>query len=158
VARSNSSSENRSTLRAYGYYLIERRPIGYGLTFDSTAKWPVFYKQSIYLPNPSSIRNWALHNYYLNVLTKYGLLILFLVPWLLPYRREQILLWMPFIPYLIHILYHNDGPLQGDTLGPGLFAAGILLMKRKELFRADVAKLRPPQWRRAFAETSPPPA
>ena len=66
VARLDNSSENRGTLRAYGLYLVERRPIGYGLTFDSTRKWPVFYQQSIYMPNPSSIRNWVLHNYYLN--------------------------------------------------------------------------------------------
>lgn len=155
VARSNSSSENRGTLRAYGYYLIAQRPIGYGLTFDSTREWTGFYRESIYLPNPNSIRQWALHNYYVNVVAKYGLLILFFIPWLLPRRREQLVLWLPFVPYLIHIFFHNDGPLQGDTLSFYLFAAATYLLKRKDLFRETPEKARPRPWRRAFPATAP---
>jgi hypothetical protein len=153
VARaSNSSSQNRSTLRAYGTYLVERRPIGYGFTFDSTTKWPVFYQQSIYMPNPNSIRNWVLHNYYLQILTKYGLLILFLLPWIIPTRRDHVILWLPFAAYAIHIFYHNDGPLQGDFLVFYTFAAAVLLARQPELFRASLPSARPVPWRRAFAK------
>ena len=155
VAKSNSSSENRGTLRAYGYYLVAQRPIGYGLTFDSTTKWSEFYQQTIYMPNPDSIRNWALHNYYLNFLTKYGILILFILPWLLPRRREQLILWLAFVPYVIHIFFHNDGPLQGDTLSFYLFAAATMLLKRRELFQDTAAKERPNPWRRAFPSGEP---
>lgn len=155
VARTNSSSENRSTLRSYGYFLFQRRPIGYGLSFDSTTKWPLFYQQTIYMPNPDSIRNWALHNYYLNVLTKYGILILFILPWLIPRRREQVILWLGFLPYVIHIFFHNDGPLQGDTLSFYVFAAAALMLKRKELFQEDKPRERPTPWRRAFPSARP---
>ncbi len=116
VARSDSSSENRGTLRSYGLFLIWQQPWGYGMKFDSTEHWQSYMSQARYRPNPLSIRQWALHNYYLNMIARYGVFILLLPLVLIPRDRRHLMLLMPFAAYAVHIFYHNDGPLMADFL------------------------------------------
>jgi hypothetical protein len=146
----NGSSSNRGTLREFGLFLIRQQPLGYGLVFNSTQHWQAFYDQVIYMPNPSSIRLWALHNYFLIMVAKYGVLLLGLIPWILPRTREQAWLWLPFAPYLVHIFYHNEGPLLNDFLIFYLLPAAMEIARNAQQ-RAESAAPRPTPWRRAFA-------
>jgi len=116
ASSSDGSAIGRSTLWSFGMHLIAERPLGYGLLFSSTEHAAGFSHLAIHMDNSDIIRHFSLHNYYLLVSNKYGLLLLFLVPWLLPRNRTQLAGWLGFVPYLIHIAFHNDGPLNSDFL------------------------------------------
>lgn len=146
----DGSAAGRSTLRAYGLHLIGLRPFGWGLGFDSVKYWATFMSEARYMENPLSIRQWALHNYYLMVLCKHGLLLLFAVPFLIPRTRWGVLLWMGFVPYAVHIFFHNDGPLQGDFLIFYLLGAAIATAPATQLVKVTASRR---SWRRAFAAT-----
>ena len=148
----DGSAEGRGTLRAFGLFLIGERPLGYGLNFDSVRYWQDFFTRARYMPNAYSIQAYALHNFYLNVLLKYGVLILAVVPWILPRSRAHLVLWLGFVPYIVHIFYHNEGPMQGDYLLFFLIPVALWLAQRPEAL-ADPAKARRRTWRRAFAPT-----
>lgn len=110
----DSSAVGRIVLQIYGLMLFAARPYGYGLTFDSTEHWLGFWPYLKDFENAEAITWHALHNYYLMVINKYGFPILLLgivvVRILLRYRWAV----LGFVPYLVHIFFHNDGPLQGD--------------------------------------------
>jgi hypothetical protein len=112
----DGSAEGRSTLMYFGIRLLVDHPIGYGLTFDSTQHWPRYTHEIIYMDNPLVIRTYALHNYLLVMLNKYGVAVLALFALCLPRRREQWVVVLAFIPYIAHIFFHNDGPFQADFL------------------------------------------
>lgn len=114
VARSNSSSENRAVLRMFGTLLFIDRPWGYGLAFNSIDHAWEYWQGLMHYDNPQSILIHALHNYYFVVLNKYGfpaLLVFAYVGWSI-WRSRVVLI--AFLPYLVHIFFHNDGPLQAD--------------------------------------------
>lgn len=123
VIRTDSSSENRTTLMAFGSQLVRERPWGYGLNFDSTEHWQNFIHEARYLSNPLSIRKWALHNYYLNLICKYGIAIIALIFIIFPYNLRQFVLIAPFSALAIHQFFHNEGILNGDLRGLVLIAA-----------------------------------
>jgi O-antigen ligase len=110
----DGSAEGRATQRYYGMRLLSDRPLGYGLAFESTEHWAPYADEVIYMSNPMTIRNFALHNYFLMMLNKYGVMMLALLLLLVPRSRSEALCWAGFVPYGVHIFYHNDGPLQGD--------------------------------------------
>jgi hypothetical protein len=146
AVRTDSSSENRAVLREYGAYLVSQRPLGYGLDFDSTEYSEEYTDQVKYTPSPGSIRKHALHNYYLMFLGKHGLLVLLLLPLVLPRTRKQLRAWWAFTPYMIHIFYHNDGPLQGDNVFFFVIPLAVLLAGEAD----SSEQKRPKRWRRAF--------
>ncbi|HZH08733.1 MAG TPA: O-antigen ligase family protein [Lautropia sp.] len=116
AVKADSSSENRGTLRQFGILLLLDRPIGYGLDFNSTRYAEAHISALKYESSPYAIRLWTLHNYYLMALCKYGLFILLLIPFVMPRSGRQLRAWWAFVPYMVHIFYHNDGPLQGDFI------------------------------------------
>ena len=146
AVRTDSSSENRAVLREYGAYLLSQRPFGYGLDFDSTEHSEQYIDQVKYTTAPLSIRQWALHNYYLMFLAKHGLLVLLLLPLVLPRTRKQLHAWWAFTPYMVHIFYHNDGPLQGDNVFFFVIPLAMLLAGGTDTSEQKLPK----RWRRAF--------
>lgn len=114
VSTEDGSAEGRATQRYYGMRLLSDRPLGYGLAFESTDYWAPYADEVIYMSNPMTIRNFALHNYFLMMLNKYGVMVLALVLLIVPRSRSEAYCWAGFVPYGVHIFYHNDGPLQGD--------------------------------------------
>jgi hypothetical protein len=148
----NGSAAGRATLRAFGLFLIGQRPIGYGLTFDSLDYWTYFTHQASSLENPLVIRRWAVHNYYINILAKYGVLVIAALAVILPRTRSNAFLWLAFVPYCVHIFYHNDGPLQGDFLIFYILPAAMLMAERWRV-SAEVERVarRKRPWRRAFS-------
>lgn len=152
ASTADGSAAGRSTLRAYGLHLLSLRPFGWGLGFDSVDHWATFGAGVRYMENPLVIRDWALHNYYLMILCKHGLLLLFALPFLVPRSRWAWLLWLGFAPYLIHNFFHNDGPLQGDFLVFTVLGVAIAAAPRvAEVEEPPPAQAARRSWRRAFA-------
>lgn len=112
----DGSAAARPTLALFGLYLFVEQPLGYGLLFESTALADGFVHKARYFGNPDSIRHFTLHNYYLQMLNKYGVLILALFPLLIPRDSRFLWAWFAFIPYIVHIAFHNEGPLSSDFL------------------------------------------
>jgi len=138
----NSSSEGRGVLTAYGLQLFFSNPLGYGVAFDSTNYWQYYWSEFRDFENAGAIAQHALHNYYLMILNKTGIFSLVVLPfigWIMWKRRYAAML---LVPYLIHINYHNDGPLQGDFMFFYILPILGLLPTR----RAVRARSRPVEW------------
>lgn len=112
----DGSAVGRITLATYGFRLFLEQPMGYGLGFDPRAHWPVHWEYLQHLPNVESIRQYGLHNFFLNSLNKYGVLIVFVGIFTMFYVLIRWRVLLPFVIYVIHIFFHNDGPLQSDIL------------------------------------------
>lgn len=135
----DGSAMARTTLRMYGLQLILEQPTGRGLTFNSVDHWSAHWSFVRLMPNPAAVAHHALHNYYLVTINKYGIGVLIIAlicaaRWL---RRWPI--WLGLTPYLVHIFYHNDGPLQGDFIIWYLLPLyGVLLERGRETCRTMV--------------------
>lgn len=112
----DGSAMGRAVLADYGWRLFTSRPIGYGFGFDSTQHWSDYWQYMLYYANPEQIRRFAPHNYAIIMLNKYGLGALLLLPLIIPRTRGAWAAALPFLAYLLHILFHNDGPLLADFL------------------------------------------
>lgn len=112
----DGSALGRAVLADYGWRLFAARPIGYGYGFDSTQHWSEYWQYMLYYANPEQIRRFAPHNYVIIMLNKYGIGLLLLLPLIVPRSRAAWAATLPFLAYLLHILFHNDGPLLADFL------------------------------------------
>lgn len=125
----DGSSSNRKVLRAFGFLLFMDRPYGYGLSFNSTEHWPNFWEKLKNYPNPVAVQIHALHNYYLMILNKYGVTIIAVGVYVAVKLLRSPYIFIAFVPYIIHIFYHNDGPLQADFLFWFLLPSVLALQK-----------------------------
>ncbi len=57
-----------------------------------------------------------LHNYVLSMINIYGVGILILVPLAIKLLIRTSVYLIFFIPYAVHILFHNSGPFYSDTI------------------------------------------
>lgn len=110
----DKSSEGREALRAFGWLLFSANPFGYGLTFNSLDHVNEFWGELTKYDNPETALVNALHNYYLNILLKYGIMILPVALYTFFKIPKNLFYFIGFIPYIVHIYFHNDGPLQSD--------------------------------------------
>ena len=117
VATTNDgSSLGRITLSNYGLRLFMDRPLGYGLGFDPREHWPAHWEYLQHSPNLQAIRHYGLHNFFLNSLNKYGAPVIFVAIFVAADMFRRWRLFLPFVIYMVHIYFHNDGPLQSDIL------------------------------------------
>ncbi len=126
----DNSSTGRLPLVTFGVLLFLDNPLGYGFDFASQDHWNKFWPAIYSMPSAGVIRVAELHNYFLNMLTTYGIGLLLTTP------LVALLLWrgrvfIPvFIPYIAHITFHNSGPFWNDTLF--WFVIGSLCAMRTE--------------------------
>lgn len=112
----DNSSVGRLPLATFGMLLFLENPLGYGFDFSSQDYWTRFWPELYTLPSAGVVREAKLHNYFLNMLTTYGIGLLLAAP------AAALLLWrsraslLVFVPYLAHIVFHNSGPFWNDTL------------------------------------------
>ena len=116
ASTSDGSATGRLTLSLYGLRLFLDQPWGYGLLFESTNLSGAYSQFVAGMENPAVIKHFALHNYFLQMLNKYGILLLFLIPLLIPRSKAVLTGWFAFLPYIIHITFHNEGPLTSDFM------------------------------------------
>ncbi len=112
----DKSAVGRAPLRDFGIILFLDRPIGYGLAFDPRDHWEQHWSALSHYENASIITRERLHNYFLNIINKYGVLLVFPAAFGLYYMGRHWRSCFPFIVYIVHIFYHNAGPLQGNAL------------------------------------------
>ena len=112
----DNSASGRLPLFTFGGLLLLDNPLGYGFGFQSTDYWHRYWPDLYHMPSAGVVREAELHNYVLNMATTYGLGLVPVAP------IVAVLLWRGrhfaifFVPYAMHILFHNSGPFWNDTL------------------------------------------
>ncbi|MGL4324838.1 MAG: O-antigen ligase family protein [Beijerinckiaceae bacterium] len=135
----DGSSAGRKVLRTLGILLFLDRPYGYGLSFDSRNYWSLFWEQLKNFPNQDAVMLHALHNYYLMVINKHGVAIILIAAFAVWRIGPSLLMLLAFLPYAIHINYHNDGPFQADFIFWFILpmARAVLVGERWQRFQKD---------------------
>ncbi|MCW3796991.1 O-antigen ligase family protein [Sphingomonas sp. BN140010] len=112
----DNSAEARSTLVYYGLRLFADNPLGYGLTFAPMTMWQPYWADLYMMQAPQGTRENDLHNYLVNMVNIYGIGLLLFAPVMarLLWRSRATLIF--FIPYLVHIFFHNYGPFYNDNV------------------------------------------
>lgn len=115
VRTDDNSATGRGSLIAMGILLFTDNPLGYGFGFSPTDHWPKFWQELYTLQNPSVLKDTQLHNYILNMINTYGIGLLLAAPvaYSLLMRARTVIIF--YIPYIIHIMFHNFGPYWNDT-------------------------------------------
>lgn len=112
----DQSALGRVSLLSFGVLLFVNNPLGYGLGFEPSALWTQYWHEIYNLPGAANVRAFDLHNYVLSMLNTYGIGLLLIVPLAarLLYRSRAVLMF--FIPYIVHIMFHNSGPFWNDMI------------------------------------------
>jgi len=126
----DNSASGRLPLFTFGGLLLLDNPLGYGFGFESTHYWSRYWPDLYAMPSAGVIREVELHNYVLNMATTYGLGLVAAAPLALTliWKGRDYLLF--FVPYTVHIMFHNSGPFWNDTLF--WFVVGALSVARRE--------------------------
>lgn len=112
----DNSATGRSSLFSMGMLLFFENPLGYGFGFNPSEHWPKFWQQLYTLDNPSVLKDTKLHNYVLNMLNTYGIGLLIIAPLVYQLLRRGRFVMIFFVPYMVHIMFHNSGPFWNDVL------------------------------------------
>jgi hypothetical protein len=139
VRTDDDSAAARMTMVVYGLRLFEDNPAGYGLAFAPMTLWSSYWSDLYMMPAPEGIRIHDLHNYVLNMLNMYGIGILMLAPLIARLLRRAGSSLIFFIPYLVHILFHNSGPFYNDNVLWFVIAAVAAAGHEAEM-RSDAAR------------------
>ena len=112
----DNSAAARITMVYYGIRLFADHPLGYGFAFEPMNLWTSYWPDLYTMPSPEGVQVHDLHNYVLSMLNIYGVGILLLVPIaakLLGRASGSIIF---FVPYIVHISFHNSGPFYNDSV------------------------------------------
>ena len=112
----DDSAAARITLVYYGLRLFADNPVGYGLTFAPMTLWSSYWPDLYTMPAPQGVRVNDLHNYAMSMLNIYGIGILLLIPIIARLLRRAGTSLIFFVPYIVHILFHNAGPFFNDNV------------------------------------------
>lgn len=117
VARTDDGSASaRITMVYYGLRLFADNPLGYGLAFAPMTLWSSYWPDLYMMPAPEGVRIHDLHNYVLSMLNIYGIGLLLLAPLIAKLLRRAGASLIFFVPYFVHILFHNSGPFYNDNV------------------------------------------
>lgn len=149
----DNSATGRGSLLSMGVLLLFDNPLGYGFGFNPSDHWQKVWQQLYTLENPSVLKDTKLHNYVLNMLNTYGIGLLILAPLVyhLLMRARHVMIF--FVPYLVHIMFHNSGPFWNDVLFwfvVAALSAPVIQAGRTK----DVAAPRFDRYRGNFGETA----
>lgn len=115
VARADDNSVlSRVSMNIYGVMLFLDNPLGYGWAFSPSDHYAAFWRDLSATPAPGALAEKELHNYFLNMLNTYGIGLVLVLPlaYFLLRRSSAVLIF--FIPYIVHITFHNSGPFWND--------------------------------------------
>lgn len=140
----DASAAGRLTLIYYGVRLFLAQPWGYGLGFDPTIYWHDYWSEVIDMPNAEVIARYPLHNYILNMLNFYGFWVVLLLPTIFKYVFASRKVLIFFIPYALHIFFHNSGPLWNDTFIWIVISSGVAAVRSSKAAPLDGIELPAP--------------
>lgn len=116
IETADNSASARPTLVYYGLRLFADNPLGYGLTFAPMTLWHNYWPELYTMQAPRGIRENDLHNYLVSMLNIYGIGLLLLTPIILKLLWNSRVSLIFFIPYIVHIIFHNSGPFYNDNV------------------------------------------
>lgn len=120
VASSGDKSElARYPLAMYGFRLFEANPLGYGATFESKELVSMVRTGDLVVNSwglGNIFANRELHNAWITALDKYGIFFFPVVIFALKNMARYWTCVIGFIPYLVHISFHNAAPLENDYM------------------------------------------
>ena len=117
VARTDDNSAAvRQTMAYYGMRLFLDNPLGYGFAFDPTEHWTKYWPDLYMMPAPDGVQIHPLHNYVTSMPNIYGIGLLLMVPIVFTLLRRGSTSLIFFIPYIVHIMFHNSGPFYSDSV------------------------------------------
>lgn len=112
----DNSAATRSVFTYYGMRLFIDNPVGYGFGFQPRDLWAAYWPDLYFMRGARGAQEHALHNYLLSMINIYGVAFLLFVPWAvrLLVRAGPYLVF--FVPYAVHIMFHNSGPFFSDMI------------------------------------------
>lgn len=112
----DNSAATRSVFAYYGIRLFIDNPVGYGFGFQPRDLWFAYWPELYFMQGARGAQEHALHNYLLSMINIYGVAFLLFVPWAvrLLVRAGPYLIF--FVPYAVHIMFHNSGPFFSDMI------------------------------------------
>lgn len=110
------SAAARSVFAWYGTRLFIDNPIGYGFGFHPAELWAPYWPELYMMRGSRGTQENMLHNYVLSMINIYGVGILLFAPLAIKLLIRAGLYCLFFIPYAVHILFHNSGPFYSDTI------------------------------------------
>jgi hypothetical protein len=112
----DKSAAARSVFAYYGIRLFIDNPVGYGFGFLPYELWAPYWPELYMMRGSRGTQENMLHNYVLSMINIYGVGILILVPLAIKLLIRTSVYLIFFIPYAVHILFHNSGPFYSDTI------------------------------------------
>ena len=112
----DQSALGRLSLLSFGALLFVNNPLGYGFGFEPSTLWTQYWHEIYNLPGAANVRSFDLHNFVLSMLNTYGVGLLLIVPLAARLLNRSRSVLMFFIPYIVHIMFHNSGPFWNDTI------------------------------------------
>ena len=112
----DKSAAARSVFAYYGIRLFIDNPVGYGFAFHPAELWAPYWPELYMMRGSRGTQENMLHNYVLSMVNIYGIGILLFAPLAIRLLRRAAFYSIFFIPYGVHILFHNSGPYYSDTI------------------------------------------
>lgn len=117
----DKSSSARAPLITYGLRLLAANPLGYGLGFDSKALVGLVQTSDLKIILNRQhmvmlLEEKDLHNYWLTMANIYGVFVIPAAIYVARYLFTEFRVVLLFVPYLVHITFHNAGPLANDYM------------------------------------------
>jgi hypothetical protein len=116
VRMDDNSAAARSVFVYYGTRLFLDNPLGYGFAFQSSDLWGGYWSDLYMMRGAKGAQLRALHNYPLSMVNIYGIGILLFVPLATRLLRQASPSLVFFVPYAVHVMFHNSGPFFSDTI------------------------------------------
>ena len=112
----DKSAAARSVFVYYGIRLFVDNPVGYGFGFHPAQLWAPYWPELYMMRGSRGTQEHMLHNYVLSMINIYGVGILLFAPLAIKLLMRAAVYGIFFIPYGVHILFHNSGPFFSDTI------------------------------------------
>lgn len=112
----DQSAIGRWPLLSFGARLFLDNPLGYGFAFKPFDHWAAYWDELYTLPSAVVVQTRHLHNYVLNMLNTFGVGLMLLAPAVIALLRRSSASLVFFIPYVVHIMFHNSGPFWNDMI------------------------------------------
>ena len=112
----DKSAAARSVFTYYGIRLFIDNPVGYGFGFLPYELWAPYWPDLYMMRGSRGTQENMLHNYVLSMVNIYGVGLLIVAPLALKLLIRAFPYYIFFIPYGVHILFHNSGPFYSDTI------------------------------------------
>lgn len=112
----DNSAAARLVFAYYGTRLFLDNPLGYGLMFEPYTMWTKYWSDLYMMKAAQGAQIRDLHNFALSMLNIYGIGIVLFTPVVIRLLKGASATLIFFVPYAVHIMFHNSGPFYNDNI------------------------------------------